>query len=699
MNTGCSRVRLAVGVAVASFGLLGEVCLAQVAWPADGYWGMATFGTAQTTARNSGKNMIFYPRPTNCSTCDSIEYTITHRDLEIERGSYVAWGGFDIRHNFPQHLGNLAYVTLVPPIVGLLDGRAAEGFPDGLGSGSLALRVSGITRSQLGIWLRENRPVRDVALLDGSGNPLGAGRAVRATTMRWLAPGEPAARPEWPIYDGFVVLRASGNQALPVANFPLPWSWYRIGGQDTRMLTFALPAMGAALPGGWKVVAVIPRGTGDYSFTETEPLADTQHTYAVFTWRNRQFDVYWTDAKYYTINDISYSRGSTAVLSGALPPTDLAATPGNRRVALQWANGGAAGVVIARAPTNGGDLQTLFPAQLTPGKTYVAGESLPGGLAKVVQLVAAGANAWEDIDDNLANGSSYGYAIYSRFPDGSYSGFAAIAATPTFADQLPTWLNPLPLATAVKLEWQNPTANNLAGIKLERRLAGEATWTERFRHDAGPPVPTTHWDTNLTPGATYVYRLVALDQDGDKSQAVDLETSTLNTLFVELRPGWNNVGLPVVAGVRDGEPTKAGELLATLLATAGVATVPDLWRWHGRRGFVRGNADPLDEQEALPSYWIFSEAHLVLPLSSQRGPGAGPRAPSPLAPGWHNLALDLEDDADIAAALEPLLGGNQLREVWRWSPFDARLEAVGNSRTPPADAPLQPQAGHWLLVE
>jgi hypothetical protein len=85
-----------------------------------------------------------------------------------------------------------------------------------------------------------------------------------------------------------------------------------------------------------------------------------------------------------------------------------------------------------------------------------------------------------------------------------FNGPAAVAPA------APSTLLATTAANAVRLAWTD-LATNEAGFRVERRSTGAATWETVAT--TGPNV-TTHTDTAITAGATYVYRIVAYNAAG-----------------------------------------------------------------------------------------------------------------------------------------------------------------------------------------
>jgi N-acetylmuramoyl-L-alanine amidase len=89
-----------------------------------------------------------------------------------------------------------------------------------------------------------------------------------------------------------------------------------------------------------------------------------------------------------------------------------------------------------------------------------------------------------------------------------FNGPAAVAPA------APSTLLATSAANAVRLAWTD-LATNEAGFRVERRSAGAATWETIAT--TGPNV-TTHTDTAITAGATYVYRIIAYNAAGPSPQ-------------------------------------------------------------------------------------------------------------------------------------------------------------------------------------
>lgn len=178
------------------------------------------------------------------------------------------------------------------------------------------------------------------------------------------------------------------------------------------------------------------------------------------------------------------------------PPTELVTTPQEEGVELTWRLPPGVeleGSVVYRR----GEREQRFGAPLA---------TLPAGVERLV-------------DGDIAYDRGYVYAVASivrRRPrvQSALSAETSVRVEDVFAPAAPLRVAAFPAPDRVRLIWEASTSNDVAGYRVERRVAEGA-----FEPLTPQPLTTTEYvDTDVQPGATYTYRILVLDDSGNVSE-------------------------------------------------------------------------------------------------------------------------------------------------------------------------------------
>lgn len=123
------------------------------------------------------------------------------------------------------------------------------------------------------------------------------------------------------------------------------------------------------------------------------------------------------------------------------------------------------------------------------------------------------------IDGGLEQGTSYDYKLTAVDVDGNESdGIITTAITTVFVDTTPpkevSNINQAATSNSIHLTWINPTSD-FVNVNVYRNGAYIASGNI-----------TSHDDTNLTAGATYIYRITTVDALGNESDGVSFQITT-----------------------------------------------------------------------------------------------------------------------------------------------------------------------------
>jgi hypothetical protein len=183
--------------------------------------------------------------------------------------------------------------------------------------------------------------------------------------------------------------------------------------------------------------------------------------------------------------------------------------------------------VVATATAGG--VQLAWTAR--PGAPAAAGFDLlrrrageDGFEARVAQV---GADRLEHLDGTATFGDRYEYTVRTvaaRDPvvesvDGPV---AAVEYLDTFAPPTPGGLVALAEEGRIRLLWDRVEAPDLAGYRLYRQETGGG----EIELERPPGAGNDHNDDQVRPGATYVYRVTAVDHEGNQSARSEPVTAT-----------------------------------------------------------------------------------------------------------------------------------------------------------------------------
>ena len=109
-----------------------------------------------------------------------------------------------------------------------------------------------------------------------------------------------------------------------------------------------------------------------------------------------------------------------------------------------------------------------------------------------------------------------GLAVASYSPGTTTANFRSLGIAQELAPAAPTNLAAAPSSQNVLLTWTD-NADNEAGYRVERRSSGTTTWQTLVQLPANA---TQHTDSNVTAGASYEYRVLAVNGAGESTSAI-----------------------------------------------------------------------------------------------------------------------------------------------------------------------------------
>ncbi len=276
---------------------------------------------------------------------------------------------------------------------------------------------------------------------------------------------------------------ASGMQAAGVApsGLTVTADWYRLAVTWTNNL--ASSAGGAG-------IAVERKEGASGTYVEVSRTAglptvyyDTNVTTGVtYYYRVRAYN----SAGGYT----PYSNEASGTPSVAAAPSGLTVATATMGPVLTWTNNqtaGVAGIAVERKVGASG--------------TYV----------EVSRLSSSG--SWSYNDWNIQPGVTYYYRVRAYNSNGGYTGYSNEASGMQAAGVAPSGLTVTADWYRLAVTWTNNLASSAggAGIAVERKEGASGTYVEVSR-TAG--LPTAYYDTNVTTGVTYYYRVRAYNSAG-----------------------------------------------------------------------------------------------------------------------------------------------------------------------------------------
>lgn len=178
------------------------------------------------------------------------------------------------------------------------------------------------------------------------------------------------------------------------------------------------------------------------------------------------------------------------------PPSDLVATPQENGVELTWRlppDGELEGSVVYRR----GESEERFGAALA---------TLPAGVERL-------------LDGDIQFDRTYSYAVASigrRQPrvQSALSAETSVRVEDVFPPAPPLRVAAFPATDRVRIIWEASTSNDVAGYRVERRVA-EGPFEPLTREPLTAP---EYVDTDVRSGGSYVYRVLVLDRSGNVSE-------------------------------------------------------------------------------------------------------------------------------------------------------------------------------------
>ncbi len=121
------------------------------------------------------------------------------------------------------------------------------------------------------------------------------------------------------------------------------------------------------------------------------------------------------------------------------------------------------------------------------------------------------------LDTTTEPGVEYWYMVaavdFVGYISGTCEPVSATASSTSVRPSAPTGLTAEPSAVSVVLRWQHSPDANVVGYIVERSDGTPDNWAS-----VGRTTAATFTDANVTPGATYYYRVVAVTEDGQMSE-------------------------------------------------------------------------------------------------------------------------------------------------------------------------------------
>ena len=188
----------------------------------------------------------------------------------------------------------------------------------------------------------------------------------------------------------------------------------------------------------------------------------------------------------------------TSTAPGA--PTALTATAGNAQVALAWtASSGATSYNVYRGTTSGGESTTAIATGVT-GTSYT--------------------------NTGLTNGTTYFYTVAAVSAGGTSTASNEASATPTAgtAPSAPTGLAAAGGTAQITVTWA--ASSGATAYNIYRGTTSGSEGTTVF---ASVGNVTTYTNTGLGNGATYFYKVAAVNSVGTSAQSAEVSATTSNT--------------------------------------------------------------------------------------------------------------------------------------------------------------------------
>jgi cellulose 1,4-beta-cellobiosidase len=188
------------------------------------------------------------------------------------------------------------------------------------------------------------------------------------------------------------------------------------------------------------------------------------------------------------------STGLAVTMGPPLPPTGLAATPGNAQVTLSWsASTGATSYNVYRSTKSGGEGSTAYATGIT-SPTYT--------------------------NTGLTNGTKYYYAVAAVNAGGTSAQSTEVSATPIAPPAAPTGLTAKAGNAQVVLSWTASSGGTSYNVYRATTSRGEGTTALVTGITA-----TTYTNTGLTNGTKYYYTVAAVNAGGTSAQSSEVSAT------------------------------------------------------------------------------------------------------------------------------------------------------------------------------
>jgi fibronectin type 3 domain-containing protein len=283
----------------------------------------------------------------------------------------------------------------------------------------------------------------------------------------------------------------------------------------TLLVHLAAPASLTATPGSGQVSLSWPASVGatSYHVKRARVSGGPYTTVACATTASYTDTGLIGGTTYYYVVSAAYSAGlngggestdsteASATPQGLAPPSApaaLAATPGDKQVALNWsASSGATGYIVKRATVSGGPYATIASPSST---TYT--------------------------NTGLINGTTYYYVVSAVNSAGESGNSPQVSATPLPPTPPPTPAAPTSVTASsgppkggVTLRWSQSTTPGVTQNNIYRRTSsGSYLSTPTATISAA----TSYVDTKLTSGSTYCYQVTAVSSGGESAKSSEV---------------------------------------------------------------------------------------------------------------------------------------------------------------------------------
>ena len=213
--------------------------------------------------------------------------------------------------------------------------------------------------------------------------------------------------------------------------------------------------------------------------------------------------IYGTNGKEAGLSNIA----SAQILDLAQPPANVEAKLTEEAIVLSWS---APALSALGGPAPAGTRYQIFRADNAP--------------AQSATLIGT-ADSLEYLDSSFEFGHKYIYAIRSFAGEGqntaisSPSTFIDVNAADKFPPATPRNVRAITVPGAVELAWSPNSEPDLAGYNVYRSTGSEEGLAARLNQQ--PLEVPVYRDTQVTAGASYSYRIRAVDRNGNESSPSD----------------------------------------------------------------------------------------------------------------------------------------------------------------------------------